>query len=179
MTDLTSMDKPTLYRDGAFCHDDWHYLEVEEERNDLEKCFLPHAEALARLEAGDPLPDAFGVQIAPADDVEQLAPYLDRIAAVAISFPAFSDGRGFSSARLLRERHGYAGEIRAVGAYILDQMPFLLRCGVDSFSVTSDRVRKGLERGEWPEVDHYYQPTGASGEKPIDGRPWLRRKSAS
>ena len=64
-----------------------------------------------------------GVLVAPADDVQKLEPYLDRIALIAIAFPAFSDGRGFSHAALLRERLDYQGELRAVGDVLIDQVP--------------------------------------------------------
>jgi len=52
---------------------------------------------------------------------------------ITIHFPAFTDGRGFSSARLLRERYGFTGELRAVGAFMRDQLTFLRRCGINAF----------------------------------------------
>lgn len=67
-----------------------------------------------------------GVLINPADDVMRLQPYLERIALVAVAFPAFSDGRSFSHASLLRSRLGYQGEIRAVGDVLID--PIRLCC---------------------------------------------------
>jgi phosphoadenosine phosphosulfate reductase len=86
------------------------------------------------------------------------------------------DGRGFSIARLLRDRDNYQGEIRAVGEFIVDMMPLMRRVGIDSFDVTSDNVKKALDRGVWPEVPEYYQPLGEAPEVPAGTRPWARRK---
>ena len=67
--------------------------------------------------------------------VAELAPYLDRLALVALVFPAFKDGRAYSQARLLRERYGFRGELRATGEVLRDQFLFLLRAGFDAFEV--------------------------------------------
>lgn len=170
--------RSSLWKDGAFVADDWVLLAAGESPVRNEKAFLTFADALALLEEGTSLPSALGVIVGAADDVNDLAPYLNHIEAVAIDFPGFGDGRGFSSARLLRERHGFTGEIRAVGNYILDQMPLLVRCGVSSFLVTSEKVKAGLLRGEWPEVTTYYQPVAGDGETPAGQlRPWLRHNA--
>ena len=58
---------------------------------------------------------------------------------IAIDFPKFTDGRGYSLARLLRERHGYEGEIRAIGDVLVDQLFFMRRCGFDGFSLREDQ----------------------------------------
>lgn len=58
---------------------------------------------------------------------------------IAVNFPAFTDGRGFSSARLLRERYGYKGEIRAIGDVLRDQLFFMRRCGFDAYAIRADR----------------------------------------
>lgn len=64
-----------------------------------------------------------------------IAPDLEHVALVAVEFPKFRDGRGFTTARELRERYGYTGEIRAVGHVIADQYPLLVRCGVNTVEV--------------------------------------------
>jgi len=92
-------------------------------------------------------------------DVDDLVPFLDRLAAVALVFPTFRDGRAYSQARLLRERHGYDGELRATGQVLRDQFMFMLRAGfdalearkqsdVEAFAVTAKRYSV------------FYQPTG-------------------
>ncbi|WP_110677766.1 DUF934 domain-containing protein [Salinicola sp. RZ23] len=64
---------------------------------------------------------------------------LEREALVAIDFPAFTDGRGYTLARLLRERFGYAGEIRAIGDVLIDQLYYMSRCGFDALALREDQ----------------------------------------
>ena len=104
-----------------------------------------------------------GVWLASKEKPAPLAPDLDRIALVALDFPVFSDGRAFSSARLLRERYGYKGELRAIGDVLCEQLPFMLRSGFDTFEMKSSRALEEF-RAVIGEVRVVYQPTG-------DGRP--------
>ena len=76
-----------------------------------------------------------GVQLHSDEFAETLTAHLDKLAVVAIEFPKFRDGRGFSTARLLRERHGYKGEIRAVGHVIREHLFYMTRCGFDAFEM--------------------------------------------
>ena len=76
---------------------------------------------------------AVSVRVEAGDDVRRLAPYLDRIRLIEVDFPKFRDGRGFSSARVLREM-GYTGEIKATGDVLVDLVYFMRRCGFDSFA---------------------------------------------
>lgn len=92
-----------------------------------------------------------GVRVAAADKVEDLAPHLSGIAVVAIEFPSPGDGRGFTSARLLRQRYGFKGEIRAVGAGVKqDLLFFMARCGIDAFDLVptenETEARQALNR---------------------------------
>lgn len=73
------------------------------------------------------------VSLANTDPVEDLAPHVGRLRLIVLNFPKFSDGRAYSQARLLRGRLGYTGELRATGGVLQDQLPFMLRCGFDSF----------------------------------------------
>ncbi|MFM9851239.1 MAG: DUF934 domain-containing protein [Sphingomonadaceae bacterium] len=77
--------------------------------------------------------NATGVRIEPGDDARTLLPYLDRLSLIEITFPKFRDGRGYSSARILREA-GYKGELRAAGDILVDQIVFMRRCGFDAFA---------------------------------------------
>lgn len=91
--------------------------------------------------------------------VAELAPYLDRLALVALHFPTFKDGRAYSQARLLRERYKFRGELRATGDILQDQFLFLLRAGFDSFE-----VRKEADAAAFAAAANrytvFYQPTG-------------------
>ena len=77
---------------------------------------------------------AVGVRIQADEAVEDLAYDLPRVAVVALVFPKYRDGRAYTSARLLRERFGYAGEVRAVGDVLREQAGFMVRCGFDAFA---------------------------------------------
>jgi len=90
---------------------------------------------LAAPTAGERL----GVRLEPADDPAELAPGIDRLTLVAINFPKFADGRGYSSAVLLRTRYGYRGELRAIGDVGRDQLFHLKRCGFDAFALAPHR----------------------------------------
>jgi uncharacterized protein (DUF934 family) len=79
-----------------------------------------------------------GVRVAPADKVEDLAPHLADVALVAIEFPSPGEGRGYTYARLLRQRYGFQGEIRAVGPAVKqDLLFFMARCGFDAFELAA------------------------------------------
>ena len=77
--------------------------------------------------------NATAVRLEPDEDARLLIPQLDRLALVEIAFPKFRDGRGYSSARILREA-GYKGELRAQGDVLVDQLREMRRCGFDSFA---------------------------------------------
>ncbi len=73
-----------------------------------------------------------GALLTPDETLDDLLPWLPRLGLIAVSFPKFRDGRGFSQARALREHHGYTGDIRAVGHPLPDQYLALIRCGVST-----------------------------------------------
>ena len=82
-----------------------------------------------------PSPDARVVRLEPTDDPAKVAGELAGVARVEVNFPKFGDGRGFTIGRLLRERHGYKGELRAVGHITRDHLLYLERCGFDAFEL--------------------------------------------
>ncbi len=90
---------------------------------------------------------------------------------VAVEFPRFTDGRGFSYARLLRERYGFTGEVRAVGHWFRDQMVFLQRCGIDAFEADEDRALVEWSEAQ-REISVVYQPAA-------DDRSWVSRMRSS
>ena len=108
--------------------------------------------------------NATAVRIAPGDDLRRLLPVLDRVALVEVAFPAFRDGRGYSSARILREA-GYAGELRAAGDVLVDQILPMRRCGFDSFLADAPVDRAVLARS-LDRYDYRYQ-TAADGAVPV------------
>ncbi|MEL7706349.1 DUF934 domain-containing protein [Citromicrobium bathyomarinum] len=93
----------------------------------------PCMEPAVTLEAFAEQTNAVAVRIEPGGDARELLAHLDRLARVDIAFPAFTDGRGYSAARILREA-GFAGELRAVGDVLVDQLAYMRRCGFDAFA---------------------------------------------
>jgi len=108
-----------------------------------------------------------------ADAQAHLADLADR-PLVALAFAKFADGRGFSYARLLRDRYGFKGELRATGEVLIDEIPLMLRCGFDSFEVTNEPTLRALETGRLPGPALHYQPGSVAGETHAGARPWLR-----
>ena len=92
-------------------------------------------------------------------DVDDLVPYLDRLAAVALVFPIFRDGRAYSQARLLRERFSWRGELRATGQGLRDQFVFMLRAGFDAFEVKKQSDAEAFAQTA-KRYSVFYQPTG-------------------
>jgi uncharacterized protein (DUF934 family) len=96
-----------------------------------------------------------GVWLAGTDDPARLAPSLPSLSLIAIDFPKFTDGRGYSIAYLLRSRFGYRGELRAIGDVLPDQLFYMKRVGFDAFAMRADKdIRKAL-RNLRPFTDAY------------------------
>ncbi|MEI2300329.1 DUF934 domain-containing protein [Ensifer sp. MJa1] len=147
-----------IWKETGFVSDDPWIIETEETKaGSNEKAIVGLDAFLAKVADSDET--GLGVVIAPADNVTKLAPHLDRLALVAVAFPAFNDGRAFSHASLLRSRLGFGGEVRAVGDVLIDQIPLMLRCGVDSFAVSNATALKRLSEGRLPGIAVHYQPT--------------------
>jgi len=164
----------TLFKDGAFIADPFRPWAEGDDAASVRYTHVPVAVFLAHREAILANPHPLGLLISPADKVEDVVADLGRFASVAIAFPAFTDGRGYSSARMLVERHGYAGELRAVGDVLADQISLMWRCGVNALVVQHAPTRKALETGALATVDIFYQPVGKT-EVPVGTRPFLRR----
>jgi phosphoadenosine phosphosulfate reductase len=164
-----------LWRKGGFAEDVWTFV--------ADDAGLPQSGAavvsLARwLKERDVLAKRnapLGVEIAAGKEaLEHLREVADR-PLVALRFDKFVDGRAFSYAILLRQRHGFTGELRAVGDVLLDEIPLMLRCGFDSFEIDNAPTLRALDEGRLPEFPLAYQPGLGKGETPAGGRPWARR----
>jgi uncharacterized protein (DUF934 family) len=126
-----------------------------------------HKDALVASRSKEEL----GVWLAPDDEPADLAADFDKIALVAVDFPVFRDGRGFSIGRLLRERYQWTGELRAIGDVLRDQLLFHARCGFDAFAVRADKdINDALNA--FDEFSERYQ--GATD----DPEPLFRRRAA-
>ncbi|WFU16211.1 DUF934 domain-containing protein [Bradyrhizobium sp. CB3481] len=110
--------------------------------------------------------------------VDDLLPYLERLAAVALVFPTFRDGRAYSQARLLRERHGYDGELRATGQVLRDQFVFMSRAGFDTFEVKKDADADAFAE-TMKRYSVFYQPTGDGRVTALNRRMQLRHSESA
>ena len=111
-------------------------------------------------------------------NLDDLVPYLDRLAAVALVFPSFRDGRAYSQARLLRERHGYDGELRATGQVLRDQFVFMSRAGFDAFEVKKDTDADAFAE-TMKRYSVFYQPTGDGRVTALNRRMQLRHSESA
>jgi len=100
---------------------------------------VPLALWLARREALLAYPGKLGVWLDANEGPEAIAADLQHFALVAVNFPKFGDGRGYSTARLLRERYGFKGELRAIGDVLHDHLFFMEQCGFDAFALREDQ----------------------------------------
>jgi len=111
-------------------------------------------------------------------DVDDLAPHLGRLAAVALVFPTFRDGRAYSQARLLRERFQYRGELRATGQVLRDQFVFMLRAGFDTFEVKKQSDAEAFAQTV-KRYSVFYQPTGDGRLTALHRRMQLRHSESA
>jgi uncharacterized protein (DUF934 family) len=171
------MTEARVWTTGGFVENDpWHIVEDGAEASESnEMLMLPLAAFLERTETGR---NGVGVVLGPADAVADLEPYLDDLPAIALTFPAFNDGRAFSQASLLRSRYGYRGEIRATGDVLIDQIPLMLRCGIDSFLVKNPTALRRLAENRLPGIDSYYQPAAVP-TRAAGGYSWRRTPGAT
>lgn len=162
-----------IWRETGFIENDPWVIETDEVKaTGDQKPLLTLDELVAKADESNDV--GLGVVIRPADDVSKLKPYLYRLEIVAVAFPAFNDGRAFSHASLLRQRLGYTNELRAVGDVLIDQVPLMLRVGIDSFAVTNETAIRRLSEKRLPSIPHHYQPAVRDAEAG-KGYSWRRQ----
>lgn len=131
-----------IIKNGEVIDERWHLLPVDASLDGISNSddlivplglWLESSHALKVRDGG------LGVWLQSHEQIEDIVDDLKHFQVIALDFPAFTDGRHFSSARLLRERYGYQGEIRAIGDVLRDQLFFMQRCGFDAFAVRPDR----------------------------------------
>jgi uncharacterized protein (DUF934 family) len=165
-----------IFRDDCFLPDDWRNLAQTEEFSPKGKVILtvPQWQAVRADLPGD---ISLGLLIEPERDLQTVALDLSRFALIAVAFPKFTDGRGYSHARHLRGTYGFAGELRATGEILFDQLQFLTRCGFDSFDISDAVTIQLLEAGRRPCLGIFYQPALGL-EMPERTRTWARRAAS-
>jgi uncharacterized protein (DUF934 family) len=119
-------------------------------------------------------PDPVGVKLKSDEHPEIIADDLESLAVIALEFPTFKDGRPYSYARLLRERYGYTGELRAIGDVLLEQIHFMERVGFNSVEIDSEDPLTDFKTAT-EEFTVWYQPSGDSRRRAAE----LRREHKS
>ena len=154
--------------------DDWTVLRLEEGQEPATvevatgKVIVPLKVWQAQKETLAARPE-IGVWLQSDERPEELKGELDKFSVVAVNFPKFTDGRGYSVARMLRERHAFTGELRAVGWVLRDNLLYMERCGFDAFELKPGKpLESGLEA--FGELSRAYQANVH------DKRPIYRRR---
>jgi uncharacterized protein (DUF934 family) len=147
-----------LIKNGAFIADEWTTLADDDALPatgpvivSLDRFKTEQNELLARK-------DRLGIRLKSGEEPGQIAEFLDRLALVALEFPVYRNGRAFSYAHLLRERYGFKGEVRAVGAVLRDQFYYLVRVGFDALEVR-DNITPDIYAEAIGTFKHDYQPS--------------------
>lgn len=127
-----------IIKDKVIVEDSWQHVPPD--------AALPDGDIILTLEAWQEKREELtgrnsrvGIKLEPGVDLSDIKDFLEDIDLIAINFPTFGDGRGYSHAKILRDRYGFAGEIRAVGDVLQDQIFYLQRCGFNSYEVRVDR----------------------------------------
>lgn len=163
-----------LFKNDTFVPDEWLRLPQDAAPPLDGKCILDLAQWQHHRAHLHPSNLALGLVLGPASDPRELGADIARFSLIAIEFPKFSDGRGYSLARRLRDELGFVGELRAVGDILYDQLQLLARCGFDAFEITHRATCALLESGRRPGLGIFYQPAARpEGTEPT--RPWARR----
>ncbi len=124
-----------ILRRHEFVDDDWVTLGADATPGDGAALIVPFAKFRESRETFLARSGRLGVLLAPADKVEELAADLPQLALVALQFTGPGEGRGYTAARLLRQRYEFKGEIRAIGHVKQDQLFLMARCGIDAFEL--------------------------------------------
>lgn len=153
-----------LIKHGAESDDPWDYVEDETDLSEGGYFTVRLSRFLAEAPTLSDRNTRVGVRLAPDDEIDELVPYLQQIQLIEIDFPRYTDGRGYSQAQLLRRRHGYEGELRAVGHVLRDQIFYMYRSGIDAYETARADLSSVLEALK--EFSEVYQP-GAGGQVPV------------
>jgi uncharacterized protein (DUF934 family) len=129
-----------LLRDGQSVDDDWSYAAEVTDPALAGSIILPLERWLTEAGLWAAHEGRLGVMFEPAEAVERIAADVSRFALIAAHFPAVGEGRGYTQGRLLRERYGFTGELRATGYVRRDQLFFLARCGFNSFELPESEM---------------------------------------
>jgi uncharacterized protein (DUF934 family) len=130
---------PQIIKHRAVIQDSWQLLEQATALPVSGDVIVPYELWVRERDTLSLRPGRVGVWLETDAEPEAIAPDLARIELIAVRFASATDGRGYTLARLLRERYGYRGELRAIGDVLRDQLYYLSRCGFDAFALRPDQ----------------------------------------
>lgn len=165
----------TLFRDGQEAEDDWVRVAEDEALPQSGKVVIGKARLVADRESLRGRNAPLGLVVASGENLDGIEDEIGKLSLVVLDIPRYGDGRLYSIARLLRERYGFTGEIRAAGDVLRDQIMALHRVGVDSFDVTHPGTIEALRKGTIvAPVNHTQAAARDAEETNPGGRPWRR-----
>jgi len=154
-----------LIKDGRLVQDPWFAVPDDGELPSSGPIIVSLTRWLIERDALSDRADPVGIRLASHETASDIASGLNRISLVALDFPTFRDGRAYSTARLLRERYGFTGELRAVGNVLRDQLLFMHRCGFDAFEIRPEDTVESWQKA-MEEFSVWYQPA-TDGRVPV------------
>lgn len=166
----------TLFVDGAVKEDSWVSVEGDQPIPDGEDVivslpvFEQNRHVLLTRNNG-----RLGVYLEAGEQVTAIAEDLDQLGLVSLDFPSFADGRAFSKARLLRDKFGFDGQIRATGDVRIDQVAHMRRSGCDALLISHQPTIDGLMDAKDPGLKLHYQPAVGDTGISVPGKHWARR----
>ncbi|MES2674942.1 MAG: DUF934 domain-containing protein [Pseudomonadota bacterium] len=164
-----------IIKNGLIAENNWQFIAKSE--SDAAAIEIPVGQIIVPLNVWLAQKNALqartdiGVWLDSDETAEQLGDDAKKLPLIGVNFPGFMDGRAFSTARLLRERYGFTGELRAVGNFIRDQLCYLRRCGVNSFAFSNTEINLDAALKSLQDFNEYYQ---ASVDQPL---PLFRRRA--
>jgi len=166
---------PKLIKDGAIIENTWELIAKPE--GDAAEVAIPAGQVIVPLSVWKAQQDQLanrkdvGVWLDSDEVAEDIGEEANRFPIIGVNFPGFMDGRAFSTARILRERYGFKGELRALGNFIRDQLCYLRRCGVNAFAFANPDADLEIALKSLADFNEYYQ---ASVDQPL---PLFRRRA--
>ncbi|MET0356490.1 MAG: DUF934 domain-containing protein [Cellvibrio sp.] len=166
---------PKLIKDGLIVENTWAFLAKAE--GDVAEVVVPAGQVIVPLSVWLAQKSQLqtrkdvGVWLDSDETADAIGEEASNFPVIGVNFPGFMDGRSFSTARLLRERYGYKGELRAVGNFIRDQLCYLRRCGVNAFAFANPDTDLEVALKSLEDFNEYYQ---ASVDQPL---PLFRRRA--
>lgn len=173
-----------IIKNGRIVADDWRVLRLAEGES-ADAVSLPAGKVLVPLSVwqvrqaelagrGD-----VGVWLDSHEGAEALAADVARLPVIGVNFPKFADGRGYSTATLLRTRHGYAGELRSIGEVLRDQFFFMARCGFDALQPAEGKYTDAQLEASLSGLQDFSEPYQGAVDRPAPVWRRLNRSAAA